>query len=579
MTTSIHSRQRPPALHACPTPPESLAFPTYWYRLPNDDNFLICTKCYEDKLHSTSFASLLRCDYLDFGPGSTAECDFSTPRMDSLLRQAVASNNFQPLCSFAERRLSIKCCSGTEGIKGCDDVKWFKPINDEIPGFVCCEACYVDVVLGTAFGLDFLPYEDQHPADQTWSCDLAIPYLRNVLQACSRRGGWHAFVQAARHRMSLPTCVNGVPVLASGTRWYNTVTPSPIHDLTVCEACYLDRAGWQEGVAQHFAPIAFNQIDISPQMICDFRPAPMAVCCVLLLAHSSFDKWHCFASLTMSKARCEKGGMVDGEWYGLPDPTDPTQNVKEFDICAACHAGFNQSADWGHVFRRLDYPRGTSRVCDFNSAGPRYSRFLDKWNQMYFTRDSAPFIDYVSRLAPLPICQGRRLLEDASWYGDKDASLLICPSCFEETVRGTHFASTFPLQHTLLPEEHHCSLYSPRMRQKYSEACKLRSMDSLLGFAAQREQVHQQTIPHIEAFLASQRQKMELLKILSQQRASAKASIILSRGFLGGSPIVHNYNPLIVGLTINYNDLQRQLQFDPQRTTAMQLEARWKEVE
>lgn len=574
-----HSRQRPAPLRTCPTPPESLAFLTYWYRLPSDDSFLICTKCYEDKLHSTPFASLLRCDYLDFGPGSTATCDFSTPRTDSLLRQAVASNNFQLLCSFAERRLSIKSCSGTTGIKGCHDVKWFKPINDEIPSFVCCEACYEDVVLATAFGPNVLPYEEQQPADQTWSCDLAIPYLRHTLQACARRGDWHAFVQAARHRMSLPTCVNGVPVLASATRWYNTVRPSSIHDMTVCEACYLDRVGWQEGVAQHFAPIAFNSIDLSSRLICDFRPAAMSVCCDMLLAHSTFDNWHHFASLTMSKARCEKEGIVDGEWYGLPDPTDPTQNVEEFDICAACHAGYNQSADWGHVFRRLNYPPGTSRVCDFNPSAPRYSRYLDKWNQMYFTRDPTPFIDYVSRLAPLPMCQGTRCLEDASWYGDQDASLLICPSCFEETVRGTLFAPTFPLQHALLPEGHHCSLYSTRMRQQYSEACKQRSTDSLLSFASQREQVYQQTIPPIEAFLASQRQKMDLLKIVSQQRASAKASITLSRGFLGGSPFVDDYHPLIVGLTINYNDLQRQLQFDPQRTTVMQLEARWNEVE
>lgn len=576
---SDHSRQRPKPLRACPTPPESLAFPTYWYRLPNDENFLICTKCYEDKLHSTQFASLLRCDYLDFGPGATAVCDFSTPRTDSLLRQAVTSNDFQLLGSFAERRMSITSCSGTEGIKGCNDVKWFKPINDEISGFICCEACYEDVVLGTVFGPIFIPCKEQQEADQTWSCDLAVPYLKHSLQACAPRGDWHAFVQAARHRLSLPECVIGVPVLASARRWYNTVRPSPIHDMSVCEACYLDRAGWQDGVAQYFTSIAFNPTDLSSRFTCDFKPAPMAGCCDILLAHSTFDKWHHFASLIMSKATCEKEGIVDGEWYGLPDPTDPTKNVEEFDICAACHAGFNQSADWGHIFRRLSYPLGTTRVCNFNPSTPRYSTFCAKWNQMYFTRDPAPFIDYVSRLAPLPLCQGKRRLENASWYGDEDACLLICPSCFEEVVRGTHFAPSFPLQHTLLPEAHHCSLYSSGMRGKYFEACELRSLDSLLSFAAQREQVYQQCVPQIEAFLASQQQKMELLKIASGQRAHATASIAVGRGFMGGPPIVHNYDPMVVGLTISYNNLLTQLQCDPQRTTVMQLEAQWQEVE
>ena len=163
--TSTHSGQRPAPLYACPTPPESLAFPTYWYRLPDDDHFLICTKCYEDKLHSTPFASLLRCDCLDFGPRSIATCDFNTSRIDSLLRQAVASNNFQPLRSFAEQRLSVKACSGTQPIKGGNGVKWFKPINDAIPGFVCCEACYEDVVLGTILRPNFVPDWEQQPTD------------------------------------------------------------------------------------------------------------------------------------------------------------------------------------------------------------------------------------------------------------------------------------------------------------------------------------------------------------------------------------------------------------------------------
>lgn len=171
MTSGIHLNhptQRPPPLHACPTPPESLAFPTHWYRLPYDDHFLICTKCYEDKLHTTPFSNLLRCDYLDFGPGTIASCDFNTPRIHSLLKEAVVSNSIQPLCSFAEQRPRIKSCAGIQGVKGGDEMKWFAPANDVIPGFVCCEACYEDVVLSTNFKLSFVPYPEQQSADETW---------------------------------------------------------------------------------------------------------------------------------------------------------------------------------------------------------------------------------------------------------------------------------------------------------------------------------------------------------------------------------------------------------------------------
>ena len=579
LLTPNHSLQRPAPLTQCPTPPESLAFPTYWYRIPDDDNFLICTKCYEDKLQSTRFARLLRCHLLDFGPGHVATCDFSTPRIDSLLREAVVSNDFQPLCLFAKQRMSIKSCSGIQGIKGGSDVKWFKPINDDISGFVCCEACYEDVILATNFRTRFVPYWDQQPPDQVWSCDLAIPYLRHSLQGFAQSADWDGFVQAAHHRMSLPTCVSGVLTLASPKKWFNTARPSPIRDMSVCEACFLDRAGWQQDMAQHFAQIAFGPFDFGSQMICDFRQAPMAACSDILLAYGMLEKWHYFASLTMSKPMCNKESIVDGEWYGLPDRTDPTRNAENFDICAACHVGWNQSADWGQLFRRLNYPPGTSRVCDLNPSGPRYSKYVDKWNQMYFTRDPTPFVDYVSRVASLQICQGTRLLENANWYGDEDASLLICPSCFEEAVRGTHFASAFPLQNKTLPVGHHCSLYSSRMREKYAEACKQTSLDSLLSFASQREQIYQQTIPNIEKFLSNQRQKQELLKIAAQTRANSIGATSLYNGFTGKNPIVHNFSPGIVLHTLNYEQQRRSLQFDPQMPRMKQLEEMWKQVE
>lgn len=573
--TSNPSAQRPPPLHACPSPPESLAFPTHWYRLPINDRFLICTKCYEEKLHSTPFARLLRCDYLDFGPGSVATCDFNTPRIDSLLREAVASNSFQPLCSFAEKRMSIKSCSGTEGIKGGNDVKWFKPINDDIPHFISCEACYEDVILGTQFESKFVPY----PTNGTWSCDLAIPYLKRTLQRCSWRRDWHGFVQAGRHRLSLPTCVNGVPALVSAKRWYNTVRPSPIHNMTVCEACYLDRAGWREDCAQIFAPIEFSPYDVASRYTCDFQPAPMAACIDILLTHGVYEKWHYFASIIMSKSSCDREGIVDGEWYGLPDPTDNTRNIENFDICAACHTGWNQSADWVHLFRRLKYPLGRTRVCDLNPSSPRYSEYVAKWNQMYFTRDPTPFTDYVSRLAYLPKCQGTRSLENATWYGDKDANLLICPSCFEETVRGTHFASAFRLQNVLLPDAHHCSLYSQRMRSNYFEACKQKSLDSLLDFSRHRELIYQQTIPQLEIHHSIRRQQLELLKITARSRSSMQQITSLGRGFMGGNPIVTNFDPAVRLQTINYEHQRRNLQYGPERVVMMELEVKWKEVE
>ena len=255
----------------------------------------------------------------------------------------MSRNDFQPLLSFAERRLSIKSCSGTEGVKGGNGMKWFRPINDDIPGFLCCEACYEDVVLGTSFGPKFAPDQSQQPTDQTWSCDVAVPYLKRILPSYGYRGDWQGFVQASRHRISLPTCESDKSEVASTKRWYNTSWPSPIHDMTLCEACYLDRVGWQGGIAQHFAQIPYDPLDLR-RLICDFRLTPVAACSDILLAYGMYEKWHYYRGVIMSKPDCNKEGIVNGEWYGLPDPTDPTRTVENFDICAACHVGWNESA-------------------------------------------------------------------------------------------------------------------------------------------------------------------------------------------------------------------------------------------
>ena len=203
--------------------------------------------------------------------------------------------------------------------------------NDDIPGFVYCEACYEDVVVGTDFEVQFVPHLKQQPTNQVCSCDLAIPYLKHSLQGYAQSVDWHGFVQAARHRMSPPTCVSSVLTL--------------------------------------------------------------------------------------------------------------------------------------------------------------------------------------------------------------------------------------------------------RMREKYADACKQRSIDSLLSFASQREQIYQQTIPHIERFLSIRRQKQHSLKIAGQPRANTIQATSLNNGFTARDRIVHRFRPNIVVHTLNCKHQRRSLEFDPQMPRMKQLPEMWKQVE
>ena len=114
----------------------------------------------------------------------------------------------------------------------------------------------------------------------------------------------------------------------------------------------------------------------------------------------------------------------------------------------------------------------------------------------------------------------------------------------------------------------------------YAQACEQKSLKSLFEFAAHREEIYKQTIPLIENFLASQRQKEQLLRIAGTNRANAIASQALYNGFTGrGNAIVHNFSQGVVGLTLGYEQQRREMVYDARRPGMMQLERRWKEVE
>lgn len=125
-----------------------------------------------------------------------------------------------------------------------------------------------------------------------------------------------------------------------------------------------------------------------------------------------------------------------------------------------------------------------------------------------------PFIELVIRLAPLPYCDGLEQVENGEWYGDSMFSFLICRSCFEEVVHSTIFASSMSLRK--IPGKHHCSLYSDRMRERYFEACQQKSLDSILDFAAQREEVYH---PELYAFPARYNQRLETIESQHRNRA------------------------------------------------------------
>lgn len=199
------SSGRVQVLGHCPAAPDGIEFEAHWHQPVGVPDFLVCTKCFEEKVRPTPFANQFECVFL----GACQEkrsCLFASKRSESLLAEAVRTGNFAPLQDYMQLRSKMKSCTGPAGIKGSAGIGWYVAKNDHIPGLVICESCYHDVVMATILIHSFEPNKVQQPVDQLWACDIATPYISRALWAASENGSWNEFVYAARKRLKAPPC-------------------------------------------------------------------------------------------------------------------------------------------------------------------------------------------------------------------------------------------------------------------------------------------------------------------------------------------------------------------------------------
>lgn len=438
-------------LKRCPQGPLGINFATYWYRFRYSKDFWICSKCYQDNIADTFLTSLCERFYDDILPGTRSICDFNNARCKQLLHAYMQHRQIGDLLEYGKRRAAAGMCTGTEAVHGGRGLRWYS--NAELPGFVACEACFHDYILASPFGEKFFLRDlQEHGPKHAWSCDVVVPFIR---QALFSGKPWALIVAAIQHRMSLPAC--GGPKQAtklSSRKWYQPVKPFRIDGMRVCEACFLDRVAALPA-ASNFAEADIMPVDAERFWFCELVDLPISICTQELL-EKDYPRWHSYINEIITKPMCTRENITDGEWYGIVDPQDSMSTVSNADVCSACYTGLMRSTDCEGVFRRLAFPSGTTRCCDFSPMSSRSPTFLDKWRQMLFTRDPTPFQRWASKIAPLPVCTKMQSVSNQRWWGTDD--FCFCEACFEEVGRGSYFAPSFPHQGGIL-ESANCDMY------------------------------------------------------------------------------------------------------------------------
>ncbi|KAM0544712.1 hypothetical protein ACHAPJ_011699 [Fusarium lateritium] len=515
----------------------SVGYSLDWYRSTDVPEYLICTRCYADHVANTNLAGHFERFHQPDGTEST--CGFWSPRArDIVWPQALQTSNIGPLRTFMEKSLNVPSCKGRVWSTGADGIKWYGMVNNEIDGFISCEACYEDRIIGMAFESRFSPYRQQGQ-DEKWMCDLCIPYLATAAVKMSKQNDWNGFIEAAKVRIHLPAC-EGKDAESNNGQWF--IPRRKIKDIAICEACYLDKLAltkFGHEFERHQQAQGFDAYmeTLGQRWKCDLTDTAvnMSIALEAAIYRRDFDVFWNAANAIAALVPCTANGIIRGNWWtvvgGCPDVS----------VCEACYKGILETSGLEKFFEPAQRDATIDIVCTFCPATPRWGMFITN----YFT-------DYVKKWAGVPACPGIKNKDKSKWWGYPEA--LACQDCYLNFVAETSLGQSIPVVGVYDERPLICQLWSPRMRNIWLAACAAgppgspeshKALDEFRAFGARRVQVYNATIPHIEMIESTM--MMKRLQAMHQGQLSLMYQGMDGRASLMGTTDGHWHGNSSIG--------------------------------
>ncbi|KAG6039832.1 hypothetical protein E4U41_002035 [Claviceps citrina] len=476
-------------------------YPLYWYQLPDEPEFLICTRCHQDHIKSTRLEGRFKRILAE--PGSQSACRFWSPRVkDCLWKNALESNDVGELRAFMKRRLSIPNCKGRCIVTGKENVKWFGMVNDDIKGFIVCEACYEDKIAGTRFQSQFVAYREQGLQEE-WTCDAALPYVARAIEKMAKNNDWSGFVSSAGCRMGYPAC-EGKDIAWNEGVWF--APRRKLDNFYVCGACYMDKlalTAFEREFDSVATTVGFDawMTMLGTRWTCKLPSSniPMSFTLETYLADEDFDGFWNMASVVSPLVPCTANGIIRGNWWtiagGCPD----------FSICEACYNGVFKSSSLDKFLEPATRSAEETIVCSFCPAAPRFNQYIRKFAEAMDRGVFSYYADYIKAFAHVPACPRLDHRENSTWWGYDQA--LFCQDCYLSFVADTRLGPHLQYHGASDARAQICQMWSPRMRRLWLEVCDAGApasaesndaLDKFKAFAQRRLEVFLQTIPRIK---------------------------------------------------------------------------------
>lgn len=458
-----------------------VTFPITWYTHPTAPHFHICSRCYLDYIWGTIFRD-------DFHPivyddAQPRACKFNNPWFKDVFDTALVRKELEWF--IMSIRVKIPACKGVAGVKGTEHTQWFVASDNAVPTMVICEECHENYVLSRGLSAHIARSRDQQDDDAVWSCDFAVPYIKEEYLKKGETGDWLGFCKEANERMQIQPCPGTDAIHPRSRNWFTPIRG--MDGMLVCHACYCDYIlnsgkadNWchAENVTrytQHPVFCMLGQTNLFEAMDVAQHMGDMGIF------------WRA-AEQVNREAICHSNGMNNATWFTLA--SDP----KDFAICGGCF--FGMIAPWSatHLFKpKPDTDKNTTLLCSFNPHAPRYEKYMSKAAEAFYTQDLDVLENYIKTHSGLPVCRKDTDFKDRNWFGWEECT--ICPECYHDVVRGTAFADRMPLHDAPISASRACELYSPKMRALYAEACQTGNPTTLLATSLERRAIHSQTVP------------------------------------------------------------------------------------
>lgn len=476
-------------------------YPLYWHYLADLPDSPICTRCYADYIESTPLAD--KFERRLAGPDTVLSCHFRYARVQNILwPAALKSHSVESLKAFLSHRLVVPNCKGRATTSGAGGIKYYGMKNDDINGFIACEACFEDHIAGTAFESQFEPYKHEQKENR-WTCDASIQYVPKALATFSKRNDWRAFVEGASRRFKAPACEGKETSRADSGSWYTT--RQKLDNFQVCEACYMDKVELDPFSAEYEQIPGSTNVDeyieyLRQRWTCSLPSSSLPMMFALEVAETNedFAAFYKSASAIVKLVPCTKYGVIRGNWWTVKGGCD------DFDLCEACHEGIMKPYGLDRFLEPKQRGPEETIICDFCTAAPRFNEYLNKFVETLDRGIFSCFADHIRTFAGVKACPGRDSADKTKWWGYGEA--LFCEHCYLAYVRHTPLSDHMPLQGAYDERAQICQIWSPRMRTMWQAACdagapgSAASDEELIKFRAfgtRRLEVWLQTVPRI----------------------------------------------------------------------------------